>query len=106
MRPFVKYLWYILRHKYYVYQEARTLKVGFWQAIIHDWTKFSRVEFNAYCNYFERQKKIGPYQIAFKRAWLHHIHRNPHHWQHYVLVNDDGIARGSRDTRESMYGRC
>lgn len=22
-------------------------------------------------------------------AWLHHIHENPHHWQYWVLVNDD-----------------
>ena len=22
-------------------------------------------------------------------AWLLHIHRNPHHWQHWVLINDD-----------------
>ena len=23
------------------------------------------------------------------RAWLMHIHRNPHHWQHWVLINDE-----------------
>lgn len=26
---------------------------------------------------------------AFNRAWLMHIHRNPHHWQHWVLINDE-----------------
>ena len=20
---------------------------------------------------------------------MHHIHKNPHHWQHYVLINDE-----------------
>lgn len=25
----------------------------------------------------------------FNKAWLAHIHRNPHHWQHWVLINDD-----------------
>ena len=25
----------------------------------------------------------------FKVAWLNHIHRNPHHWQYWILVNDD-----------------
>jgi hypothetical protein len=90
MSAFVKYLWYIFKHKFYVYQEARALKVGRWQALIHDWSKFLPVEFRAYCNFFERRKKTGPHLNAFKRAWLHHIHQNPHHWQHYVLVNDDG----------------
>lgn len=25
----------------------------------------------------------------FNVAWLKHIHRNSHHWQHWVLINDD-----------------
>ena len=31
------------------------------------------------------------YQVVqeYRRAWLLHIHRNPHHWQHWVLINDD-----------------
>ncbi len=27
---------------------------------------------------------------AFNAAWLHHIHANPHHWQHWILHQDDG----------------
>jgi hypothetical protein len=23
------------------------------------------------------------------KAWLLHIHRNPHHWQYWVLINDN-----------------
>lgn len=95
MKAFLRYLRYIIRHKYYVYQEARQLGVGFWQAFLHDWTKLLPVEFRPYCDYFERRKKTGIHEIAFRRAWLHHIHHNPHHWQHFVLVNDDG-------TREAL----
>lgn len=29
-------------------------------------------------------------QAAFNRAWLLHIHRNPHHWQHWILHEDSG----------------
>jgi hypothetical protein len=29
-------------------------------------------------------------RAAFNVAWLHHQHRSPHHWQHWVLRNDDG----------------
>ena len=25
----------------------------------------------------------------FKVAWLNHIHRNPHHWQYWIIINDD-----------------
>lgn len=31
-----------------------------------------------------------PEKRAFDRAWLHHQHANPHHWQHWVLREDDG----------------
>jgi hypothetical protein len=29
-------------------------------------------------------------KAAFDRAWLKHIHRNDHHWQHWLLQQDDG----------------
>lgn len=29
-------------------------------------------------------------QRRFNEAWLHHIHANPHHWQHWLLQQDDG----------------
>lgn len=29
-------------------------------------------------------------QAAFNAAWLHHIHFNPHHWQHHILHEDSG----------------
>ena len=28
----------------------------------------------------------------FNIAWLHHIHNNPHHWQHWVLLQDEGTV--------------
>ena len=33
----------------------------------------------------------GSYEVVqrYQRAWLLHIHRNPHHWQHWVLIHDD-----------------
>lgn len=28
----------------------------------------------------------------FNIAWLHHIHNNPHHWNHWIIQNDtDGV---------------
>ncbi|MFR1480703.1 MAG: DUF5662 family protein [Hydrogeniiclostridium mannosilyticum] len=41
---------------------------------------------------------------AFQRAWLLHIHRNPHHWQHWVLINDDpGKAKSCWDALQLYY---
>ena len=55
----------------------------------HDESKDSIAEYEAYDNYFYGRNKS--YQVVqdFNRAWLHHIHNNPHHWQHWVLINDD-----------------
>lgn len=54
----------------------------------HDVSKWSDEEYKAYDNYFYGEK-TDKVKEAFNFAWLHHIHVNPHHWQHWVLVNDD-----------------
>lgn len=55
----------------------------------HDQSKYSEEEYDAYDKYFYGRNKS--YQVVndFNIAWLHHIHANPHHWQHWVLINDD-----------------
>lgn len=46
------------------------------------------VEYDAYSDYFYGEK-TDEVKAAFDRAWLAHIHANPHHWQHWLLQNDD-----------------
>ncbi len=55
----------------------------------HDKSKDDPDEYNAYDNYFYGKNRSHAVVTAFKQAWLEHIHRNPHHWQHWVLINDD-----------------
>ena len=55
----------------------------------HDNSKFSKEEYDAYDKYFYGKNKSYEVVENFNRAWLHHIHNNPHHWQHWVLINDD-----------------
>lgn len=56
----------------------------------HDISKWSNEEYDAYDKYFYgKQGKTAEIKEAFNFAWLHHIHANPHHWQHWVLINDD-----------------
>jgi len=51
----------------------------------HDKSKYTESEWNAYRDYFYANGD----ETAFNYAWLHHIHNNPHHWQHWILINDD-----------------
>lgn len=55
----------------------------------HDASKLNPDEYEAYDAYFYGGNKS--YQVVqdFKKAWLLHIHRNSHHWQHWLLINDD-----------------
>jgi hypothetical protein len=55
----------------------------------HDDSKYTDDEYEAYCNYFYPSENNGKNSDEFNRAWLHHQHVNPHHWQHWVLINDD-----------------
>lgn len=61
-----------------------------WQTeFAHDASKNEPDEYEAYDRYFYGNNKS--YQVVqdYRRAWLLHLHRNPHHWQHWVLINDD-----------------
>lgn len=61
-----------------------------WQIIFaHDASKSEPDEYESYDAYFYGNNRS--YQIVqdFHKAWLLHIHRNPHHWQYWVLINDD-----------------
>ena len=54
----------------------------------HDASKNEPDEYEAYDAYFYGRKTRETIE-RFNEAWLMHIHRNPHHWQHWVLINDD-----------------
>lgn len=55
----------------------------------HDTSKDAKEEYDAYDAYFYGGNRS--YQVVqdFRHAWLHHIHHNPHHWQYWILINDD-----------------
>ena len=55
----------------------------------HDKSKFTQEEYEAYDKYFYGGNKSYDVIRNFNNAWLHHIHNNPHHWQHWVLLNDE-----------------
>ena len=55
----------------------------------HDKSKFTSYEYDPYDEYFYCDRKTMEIQSNFNYAWLHHIHNNKHHWQYWVLINDD-----------------
>lgn len=63
-----------------------------WQiGMSHDYSKIQPDEYAAYDAYFYGGNKSFDVVKAFNMAWLLHIHRNPHHWQYWLLINDDPI---------------
>jgi hypothetical protein len=105
MRAHIAYLNYVIRHKWFVFLACRKWGVPLWRAIIHDWTKFTPAEWGPYVHAFynaDGSKKdpkrenttleVSKLGDAFRVAWNSHQKRNPHHWQYWVLINDeDGI---------------
>lgn len=57
----------------------------------HDASKSEPDEYYSYDRYFYGGNRS--YQVVqdFNYAWLMHQKRNPHHWQYWVLINDDPI---------------
>ena len=65
----------------------------------HDSSKYNKIpdaenyyelkcEYDQYSDYFYGEK-TPEVKTRFDYAWLSHIHDNPHHWQHWLLQNDD-----------------
>lgn len=55
----------------------------------HDFSKTEENEYKAYDDYFYSGNRSYAVVQNFKKAWLDHIHCNPHHWQYWILINDD-----------------
>lgn len=104
----LKYFWSLLRHKYFVFVAGMKLGgIGFWRLILHDASKYSLKEFLPYARQF-----FGSYpswkednllvrfpsytgltkesvKNDFDVAWNYHQKRNPHHFQMWILINDE-----------------
>lgn len=110
MKANLTYLSYVLRHKWFVFLECCRMGIP-WLGIVHDLSKFLPGEWFPYVNHFHgpnSRHKDGshePKQIrdetgyykptdtgdaAFDFAWLLHQKRNKHHWQWWVLPEDNG----------------
>lgn len=82
---FLPYLDSLIGHIRYVRIAGRKIGVPEDQLRIHDQSKFSVYEFMPYANKF-----FGGDDSEFDAAWLHHKNNNKHHWNHWVLPDEDG----------------
>lgn len=91
LRMHRKYGSYVLRHKWFVFRAGLRTGAPLWRLVIHDWSKMSRGEWGPYVrSFYGPQPRTDEVKLAFDQAWLHHQHRNPHHWQHWLLREDNG----------------
>lgn len=92
---------YLVKHKENVKKGFEWFRANFpeladgvagleWQVCFaHDQSKSELDEYEAYDAYFYGNNKSYAVVQEYRKAWLLHIHRNPHHWQHWILINDD-----------------
>lgn len=86
-----KYFKYVLRHKYYVAWAGLRLGVPLWQLIVHDLSKLRPREWFPYVDFFYGGALTEQVEDAFNMAWNYHQKANPHHWQFWILREDDGV---------------
>ena len=95
MRAYLSYLWYLIRHKWFVFLKCCEYGIPL-LGLLHDLSKFFPDEFIAYARYFynadgsPRTERDKATTRAFDLAWFKHQRRNKHHWQYWVLLEDEG----------------
>jgi hypothetical protein len=101
MLKYIKYLNYVIRHKYYVFIECWKMGILF-RGLVHDLSKFRPSEFFPYAEHFYGKKievqkdSTGYFKSAdkdmeypdFNMAWFYHQKRNAHHWQFWITFGD------------------
>lgn len=113
MKTHWNYLWYVLRHKWYVFVAGRALGLPVSQLLIHDLSKFSRTEWGPYARRFfggrggVMDKAADPEE--FRRAWTHHWQHNPHHPEYWApfktLIDVETEAYTNRGPMPDLYIR-
>lgn len=97
MGMYSKYAQYLHRHIRYVRIVGRRIGVPSLQLAMHDASKWRPDEFFPYAHKFYGSQHVTDAEVRirelrFQHALLRHYHRNPHHWNHYVLLTGGSIS--------------
>ena len=84
-----KHIFRVFKHKFYVFKYCCKMGIP-WQGFMHDWSKFSSIEFFESIKYY--QKGRSPIDVikqiqGFSYAWQHHKGHNPHHCEYWTIPN-------------------
>lgn len=79
----------MVRHKWFVFVGCCKLGVPL-RGVLHDLSKFLPDEWFPYAEYFYGKSNCAE---VFDLAWLRHQRRNKHHWQYWVLCEDEGATK-------------
>lgn len=106
VKPHIDYAWYVARHKAFVFRAGIKTGAPIWRLVIHDWSKLTPAEWGPYVDRFMRGDsgkldKSGDSE-AFHRAWTHHWHLNPHHWEHWVTTEGAALRMPEPLVREMV----
>lgn len=91
MSKFFKHLKLVTKHRFEVFKLC--CKCGlFWRGLVHDLSKFGRVEFwesvkyyTGHCSPIAECRRQNGYSIA----WIHHKNRNKHHIEYWYDREND-----------------
>lgn len=79
----------IRKHRKYVRQMC--FKMGIpWLGLIHDLSKYSHAEMTIakYADGTRSPHAIARDELGYSPSWLHHYHKNKHHWQYWLDMED------------------
>lgn len=85
------YMESLMTHIRHVQTAGLQIGLGIEDVALHDASKWLDEEFLAAAEHWHGG---APNPDRYARAWLHHIHYNPHHWQHWIF-SDGFVPRGS-----------
>lgn len=91
MNKLFKHLKTVHVHRKYVGEACRRMKIPF-QGLIHDLSKYSITELKM-CKYWTGAG--SPHEacrrtIGYSPSWIHHYHKNKHHFQYFWDESEDG----------------
>jgi len=83
---YIKYFKYLTRHKILVAKACFRMWL-YRRGVVHDLSKYLPSEYKYYMRYYSLWDETV--KAEFDIAWNKHQNRNKHHWQYWILIEDN-----------------
>ena len=84
---YMRYFSYVIKHRRYIRKISKTMWM-YRKVLFHDLSKFHPAEYKYYMRFFSLWDKN--IEKEFNVAWNRHQNINKHHYQYWVLIEDNG----------------